>query len=176
MARKIMVIRHAEKPVPGHFKGVRHSGETDEHSLIVRGWQRAGALIRFFMQPDHAAIAVPTHLIGASFAGNTSRRPHQTLVPLSHAMGLKVDESFTKNQEAAVAKHCLCLDGVVLISWHHECIPALAAAIAPKTTVPPQWADDCFDRVWVFDAEPGSGWRFQQVPQRLLAGDAGSFD
>ena len=174
MPHKIMIIRHAEAPVPGQFKGVRQSGEDDEHSLIVRGWQRAGALIRFFMRPEHPAIAVPTHLIGSSFAGNTSRRPHQTLVPLSHAMALAVDESFNKNQEAALAARCLGLDGVVLISWHHECIPALASALAPNTPVPPQWPDDCFDRVWVFDAERDGGWRFQQVPQRLLAGDADS--
>ena len=42
-------------------------------------------------------------------------RPHQTLVPLSHAMGLAVDESFTKSQEADVAARCLGLDSVVLI-------------------------------------------------------------
>lgn len=87
MPHKIMIIRHAEAPVPGQFKGLRQSGEEDEHSLIVRGWQRAGALIRFFMRPEHAAIAVPTHLIGPSHTDDTSRRPHQTLVPLSHAMG-----------------------------------------------------------------------------------------
>ena len=172
MPHKIMIIRHAEAPVPGQFKGVRQSGEDDEHSLIVRGWQRAGALVRFFMRPEHAAIAVPTHLIGSSHTYDTSRRPHQTLVPLSHAMGLAVDESFTKSQEADVAARCLGLDSVVLISWHHECIPALATAIAPKAKVPQQWPDDCFDRVWVFDAERDGGWRFQQVPQRLLAGDA----
>ena len=30
----------------------------------------------------------------------------------------------------------------------------------------------CFDRVWVFDADCDGSWRFQQVTQRLLAGDA----
>lgn len=96
MPHKIMVIRQAEKPVPGQFKGVRQSGEDDEHSLIVRGWQRAGALIRFFMRPEYAAIAVPTHLIGSSHTDDTSRRPHQTLLPLSHAMGLAVDRASPK--------------------------------------------------------------------------------
>ena len=115
MPHKIMVICQAEKPVPGQFKGVRQSGEDDEHSLIVRGWQRAGALIRFLMRPEHAAIAVPTHLICSSHTDDTRRRPHQTLVPLSHAMGLAVDESFTKSQEADVAARCLGLDSVVLI-------------------------------------------------------------
>ena len=46
-----------------------------------------------------------------------------------------------------------------------------AAAIAPKTVVPGKWPEDCFDRVWVFEPVRG-GWSFQQVPQRLLAGDA----
>src|SRR5262245_13825908 len=43
-AIKIMLVRHAEKPgiYGGKLcEGVRSSGEQDEDSLIVRGWQRA---------------------------------------------------------------------------------------------------------------------------------------
>jgi hypothetical protein len=176
MARKIMVIRHAEKPIPGRVHGVRQRGAVDDCALSVRGWQRTGALIRFFLQPDHPAISVPDHLVAATYdrsAGDGSRRPRQTLIPLAHAMGVKINATFTKHQEAQAAAHCHALEGVVLVSWHHECIPALAKAIAPEVQVPPHWPDECFDRVWVFEPARG-GWTFQQVPQRLLAGDAES--
>ena len=48
-ANKIMVIRHAEKPSDdGAIEGVTAAGEKCKHELIVRGWQRAGALARLF--------------------------------------------------------------------------------------------------------------------------------
>ena len=37
---------------------------------------------------------------------------------------------------------------------------------------PDPWPDDCFDRVWVFKPARGGAWYFEQIPQRLLAGDA----
>jgi hypothetical protein len=50
---KIMVIRHAEKPdEAGTTFGVSVEGNQDPEALIVRGWQRAGALTTFFAPPD----------------------------------------------------------------------------------------------------------------------------
>lgn len=43
-ATKIMLIRHAEKPIKD-FYGVTDKGVRDRHTLIVKGWQRAGALV-----------------------------------------------------------------------------------------------------------------------------------
>src|SRR5262249_5826382 len=43
----ILVIRHAEKP-EGDDLGVDQKGNPTPESLIVRGWQRAGALAVFF--------------------------------------------------------------------------------------------------------------------------------
>jgi hypothetical protein len=56
---KIMLIRHAEKPVSDSPAGVREDGSSDKHSLIVRGWQRAGGLVEFFAKPTRPGIAVP---------------------------------------------------------------------------------------------------------------------
>ena len=51
--RKIMVIRHAEKPDDaGTVFGVTAGGQQDPEELTVRGWQRAGALVTFFAPPD----------------------------------------------------------------------------------------------------------------------------
>jgi len=43
-ATKVMIIRHAEKPV-GQINGIDESGNQDSNSLIPQGWQRPGALI-----------------------------------------------------------------------------------------------------------------------------------
>ena len=52
-ARKIMVIRHAEKPDDaGTIFGITIEGHQDSEELSVRGWQRAGALATFFAPPD----------------------------------------------------------------------------------------------------------------------------
>jgi len=42
-----MVIRHAEKP-EGSIQGVDIDGNDGPENLVVQGWQRAGALARFF--------------------------------------------------------------------------------------------------------------------------------
>ena len=59
---KIMVIRHAEKPIAGRADGVRARGEKDDASLVARGWQRAGALVGFFLNPTSADVVRPAHL------------------------------------------------------------------------------------------------------------------
>ena len=53
LAERIMVIRHAEKPDEhGRVGGVDPAGKADEHALSPLGWQRAGALVRFFAPRD----------------------------------------------------------------------------------------------------------------------------
>ena len=60
---KIMLIRHGEKPPPlGPPKGIKEDGREDDHSLIVRGWQRAGALTTYFCYPHDGAIVCPTKI------------------------------------------------------------------------------------------------------------------
>ncbi len=47
-ARKIMVLRHAEKLEPERdVHGVDASGRQDSCELSVRGWQRAATLVQF---------------------------------------------------------------------------------------------------------------------------------
>src|SRR5579885_3119382 len=61
---KIMLIRHAERPsADKRFRGVTIEGRKDKEELTVRGWQRAGALVRFFAPLDghfvHPGLARP---------------------------------------------------------------------------------------------------------------------
>jgi broad specificity phosphatase PhoE len=63
-----MFIRHGEKPQPGGDAGVNANGTIDDESLTPRGWQRAGALARFFCRtpPD------PSILPGTVFASGVA--------------------------------------------------------------------------------------------------------
>jgi hypothetical protein len=179
---KLMIIRHAEKPGDGKPFGVRARGERDDKSLTTRGWQRAGALARFFAPLEgrgrHPALAAPNALVAAGHRKaeeQSSRRSPQTLRPLSQLLGLTIDDRFSKGHEADMMKAALARDGVVLIAWAHEFIPAILANLPGATATPKQWPDDRFDLVWILDrssdAARGSTWTFTQAPQLLLGGD-----
>jgi hypothetical protein len=174
---KIMVIRHAEKPIDGKPLGLRTSGKADPESLTTRGWQRAGALARFLAPADgrlaHPALATPTAIVAsrAEPGAGASRRPKQTVKPLAELLGLAIDLSFGKDEEPAMVASLLAREGVVLVSWVHEGIPPLVAALPGAPPVPAAWPEDRFDVVWVLDPAPASGWTLTQVPERLLAGD-----
>jgi hypothetical protein len=173
--RKIMLIRHGEKPpVLGTPAGVREDGSHHHGSLVVRGWQRAGALAQFFGAPWDPAIACPTHLYSPPPQGNDGDhgRPNQTIVPLGAKLALEVDVRFVLDGERELVADALARAGVILIAWEHKRIPRIANAIlGDQTTAPQSWPEERFDVVWVFDLQPGGGYRFSQRPQLLMAGD-----
>lgn len=171
---KIMVIRHAEKPVPDRTEGVRWRGKPDPESLTALGWQRAGALVHFFEHAYAPRIARPDHLFAVSFDRakiDSSRRSKQTLRPLSQKLGLSVDDRFGKEQEDLLVQAFTGLSGTVLVAWAHESILQIADALGVSALMPSDWPDDRFDVVWVFDRQAGQ-IAFTQVPQCLLAGDS----
>ncbi|HKR64784.1 MAG TPA: hypothetical protein VJZ00_13715 [Thermoanaerobaculia bacterium] len=173
---KIMVVRHAEKPIEG-AAGVEVDGTADAESLIVRGWQRAGALAVLF-DPSRGelqdpSLATPACLYSAKFdASKHSKRPYETLVPLAAKLDLTIDDSYKKDDYATMLQDAASCDGVVLIAWQHDDIPSIGNILmGNETSVPQSWPGDRFDMVWVFDAQEGGGYTFTQVPQLLLAGD-----
>lgn len=178
LASKVMVIRHAEKPTASPpFYGVTAAGEKDPESLIVRGWQRAGALA-CLLAPSRGPLQSPElaqpQLLYASDKQSGSQRPLETITPLATKLRIKVDTSFKKGQEKDLVKKVLARPGIVLICWQHEAIPEIANRIlGDQTTAPQEWPGSRFDLVWVFDRDPDSGtYYFSQVPQLLLAGDS----
>jgi hypothetical protein len=202
-APKIMIIRHAEKPPeppkqPPPF-GVTADGVQDKESLIVRGWQRAGALASFFAPPPGAplpnpALATPQYVYSAKIeggaapaakgkkkVGSKSERPQETITPLVDKLGAAVttDYTFDKGDEKELAAAAVSRDGVVLICWQHQSITAITEhlPVSHKTPVPGQWpapgGHSRFDVVWVFDLNAkGDKYKYQQIPQCLLAGDS----
>ena len=175
-ASKILLIRHTEKP-DGANTGVSPAGSADEKSLTVRGWQRAGALVCLLAPPEGVtrmrALAAPGFLFASH---SSSRRPEQSVLPLAAKLGVRINLDFGKGDEdrlVLAAKNC---DGVVLISWQHEYMAAVANAIlGDKHIAPQEWPKDRFDVIWIFDLDPVTGrYAFTQLPQRLLAGDLAS--
>ena len=191
---KVMIIRHGEKPTIKNQPpfGVTQDGEQGWESLTVRGWLRAASLGRLFNptgnqfpndaldRPVSIYASAPRHpgVALEQDEASKSKRPLQTITPLAQELTIAPVLDFGKGQEAALAKQVLAQSGVVLISWQHEAIVEIAnylvASHEPKATIPGKWPNDRFDIVWVFDppVKNKGRWKFTQVPQRLLPGDA----
>jgi hypothetical protein len=173
--RKIILIRHAEKPVPDQgILGVDELGRPDRRSLSVRGWQRAGALVRFFAPrhgaPADEAIERPDVLFAAS-PRSKSRRPLQTLCNLAAHLDLAIQQEFDSDgDEARLIDAARSTATVALVSWRQDSMAALARLLLDDDVPVPEWDKQRFDIAWVFTRERRA-WRFTQVPQLLLPGD-----
>jgi hypothetical protein len=91
--------------------------------------------------------------------------------PLAELIGqdrLRLD--FSEGEEQKLVAAGLAVDGVVLISWHHEAIPAIKDSLLGDHSSPRKWDKERFDLVWIFTRTAAS-WRFEQVAQLLLGGD-----
>ncbi len=178
-ANKIMVIRHAEKPSDdGAILGVTANGANDKHELIVRGWQRSGALARLFAPRNGFAsplLAQPRTIFASKVdKDGKSLRPQHTVLELATLLTLELILDRGKGEEDKLVKDAIAADGPVLIAWEHEAIPDIGNVIlGNKTTVPQKWPGARFDLVWVFDrVGASSDWSFAQVPQLVLSGDS----
>jgi len=178
-ASKIMVIRHGEKPAAsGSPFGVTIDGSQDAESLIVQGWQRAGALATLFAPSrgplQSPELATPQFLYASGISKHSnSKRPQETITPLQQKISVSIDTGFLKGDETDMVNDAVSQSGIVLICWEHQAIPGIANQILGNNTTAPQtWPGDRFDLVWVFDLDASTGqYGFTQVPQLLLAGD-----
>ena len=187
---KIMIIRHAEKPPnPPNKKGpwdVQADGQSGGgKSLILPGWQRAGALNAFFApyqsRPSNPEIATPDFIYAAN-PSNESQRPWETVTPLAawlrYAQGT-AQFNATYNiggGEQDLVTNVLGLSGTVLVCWEHDNImPNIMGAINKQVPIAnyssiPNPFPDVFYLVWVLDLK-GSSYTWTSVNQNLMAGD-----
>ena len=184
---QIIIIRHAQKPTkkPKH-DGIREDGTPDPESLIVRGWQHAGALASIFFVagdgPIDARMSRPDVIFAAGegkkkvmidgrkvTVGSHSRRPLETVTPMARRLDLTPVTTFTKGEESMLVKDVMAREGTVLICWQHEDIAAIGNLIVGNdTTVPQTWPENRFDLIWVFD-RAGKTWKFRQFfHERLM--------
>lgn len=172
-----MIIRHAEKPGASgdDDRGVSPTGEPDRHELTVTGWQRAGALVRFFAPSVGAPpppLAVPAVLVAsAAIPGSPSLRAQRTLAPLSRMLGLPIRCRHAEGEEHALAASLRAGATPALVCWHHKSIAPLVEALTDGAVAPRHWPDERFDLVWVLERGGAGRWTFAAVPQRLLPGD-----
>src|SRR5215211_6707860 len=102
-ATKIMLIRHAEKPLsdPPPY-GVTSDGEREKESLTIRGWQRAGALTTLFAPANtfqDPSLARPQFLYASKFIKrNGSRRAVETLTPLAEKLAIRINSNFPREE------------------------------------------------------------------------------
>ena len=128
-------------------------GVPNPDELSVRGWQRAGALVRLFAPLDGvtgAGIRTPDFLFaqGLTQHARSVRAPH-TLGPLAALLGKAISTEFFKGQEEQLAGALRALTGPVLVAWEHRAICVLANFLMGDDLHTPQtWPDDCFDVVW----------------------------
>jgi hypothetical protein len=178
----IMVIRHAEKPKvnpgePDLGLGVSEMGEEDKHSLVVRGWQRAGAWAVLFgsgaFGPDYpkpGAVFAANPVAPPKADGSVSERPCNTILPLCRRLNITPVRQFGVGDETPMLEAVKALSGVVLISWEHKKIQDV---IAPALGHNVQWGGTRFDVVLRFDRAPGgTNWNIRQLFPQLLAGDS----
>jgi hypothetical protein len=185
-ALTILVIRHAEKPndskAPWPGPGFTEKGLSDDKSLVIRGWQRAGAWAALFGSglggDEYPRPAVIYAADPNSPNGNEpSRRPFETITPLAARLKLTPVTKHAQGDEAALIKEVVGLTGVVLISWEHKHIfQDILPAIANGQTLPglpTAWDGKRFDVVLRFDrANTGAPWSFRQSFPQLLSGDS----
>jgi broad specificity phosphatase PhoE len=175
---RIIYIRHAEKPEKGGDSGATANGAPDSKSLTPRGWQRAGALVRYFCPlPPLSLIEsmTPRTIFAADVdADDPSMRPIETVTPLFEYLQTQgpVDfiTSYEKTDHDGLTQDLLRREGVVLVAWEHKQIPALIACIPGAPATPGSWPDDRFDMCWILD-RTANGWSFSQKPQLLLVND-----
>ena len=137
-------MRHAEKPADVH-----------DPDLSPAGRQRAGLLVDFIQE----TFALPAFLF-ASAESKHSRRPIETLEPLSNNCGVSIDSSFADQDYAALAhellKHNRYEDKLSVICWLHGNIPSIGHALqVPDGAYPDPWDRDVFNLI--LDVKCASG-------------------
>ncbi|GJD54578.1 histidine phosphatase family protein [Methylobacterium dankookense] len=182
-ALTVLLLRHAEKP-GGDYPGVGRTfeGKRDDKSLIVRGWQRAGAWAALLGSGLSADYPLPTIIYAArpepvTAEASFSHRPWETALPLARRLYLDVNTRWGVGQEQALVEELTKLTGTVAIFWEHKAIPTqiIPALLGSQSIpgVPAKWDSDRFDVVLRFDrATPDAPWSYRQLSPRLLDGDS----
>jgi hypothetical protein len=179
-ALTLLIIRHAEKPGenwPG--PGSEFDATPDKESLVLRGWERAGAWTALFGAglggTDYPTPALVYAANDSGSGDDVSKRPEETVSALSPRLGLQTNLTYAKGQEAALVKELLGLSGVVLVAWEHKAIVESIVPLIPVSsgTPPTHWNGSRYDVVLRFDRpDGGSSFAFTELFPMLLSGDS----
>jgi broad specificity phosphatase PhoE len=138
MAKRILVMRHAEK-----------SGDPQDPDLTPAGHQRAESLATFI--PDR--IGKPDYIFATSVSKH-SARPYETVEPLAKSTGVLIDTTYADQDYGALAE-TICGDEkfegkLIVVCWHHGNIPNFLHALqVPDGEYPDPWERDVFNLILV---------------------------
>ena len=178
----VMFARHGEKPGDsGPPHGINDRGETDKHSLSVRGWTRAGALAALLAHApmgSHPHLVRPERIVATAPSRNAkSRREMDTALPLGSRVRVDVEGTHGHGSEAAARQDILGQRRDTFVVWHHGSLAHFVRGfpIANPDQVPDEWPDDRFDMIWILRRGADEvSYTFSSVDQRLLSGDVGA--
>jgi hypothetical protein len=133
----ILIIRHAEKPEAGN-------------GLSAEGKARAKAYENYFKGFTMDGQPLKLDYLFAAADSKESHRARLTIEPTGQALGIAIDSRYKNKEFQALANKIKSKfhGSAILISWHHDKIPALLSALGvdPSTVVPKgKWPDDVFD-------------------------------
>lgn len=184
----VLLIRHAEKPKKAWLgPGLTVNGTIDDGSLVIRGWQRAGAWSALFGAglggadyPKPATVyAADPDQDNAPEDVEPSQRPYETASPLAArlSVGGAPMKKYGLSAEDKLVADILKQTGTVLVCWEHK---AIVKAIVPLllggqkiAEVPKKWDGARFDVVFRFDRDGAAKtWEFKQLCPCLLSGDS----
>jgi len=120
VSSNILLMRHAEKPIEAlREKAFDCQSQKDSRSLSERGWERARKLPQLFAPAGSAAshLPVPDRIFASAFrpGGGHSRRPEETVRPLSDQLRRPVDLNWALHQEKAFGAVLARLQGTSLV-------------------------------------------------------------
>jgi hypothetical protein len=133
---RLLVMRHAEK-----------TGDKNDMHLSAAGQARAEKLAAYIPQTFGKL-----GFIVAAMQSKHSNRSYETVVPLSRASGVVIDERFKDDQAealiASLGSDPAFAGKLGIISWHHSALPALIANLgAAEGTYPDPWDPSAFDLI-----------------------------
>jgi hypothetical protein len=161
MPKIVLIIRHAEKP----------RSDVASPDLADKGRERAKVIPSLFLPAEAARFERPNALF-ATCSTKKSNRPVETIVPLSEALNLPINDTYRRGDSASLAQELgsgKYAGKLVLISWHHAEMKELAQSLGVASV--PDWPETLFDRIWRIEWVDGKA-QLVSLPQQLLAGDA----
>jgi hypothetical protein len=195
--KAIYIIRHGEKP------GTPDNDNDGGPDVSIKGSARAASLPSLFVPTNVTCQLVGVQLgvrgffIGAYSSGGVvgsaprfatpdflfatkkssdSNRPAETITPLSVALNLTVNETYSATQysqlAAEIKNNSTYIRKIVMICWHHSTILELACEFGELVPRPKKWDRTVFDRVWEIASTLGPPFPFKNHPQCLLYGDS----
>ena len=161
MPARIIIVRHGEKI-------------DDTHSdLSQKGCERAYQLPLFFETYRTNAVAI--YAQQPKKAGG-SIRPIETIAPTAEKFGLRINNSFLRDDVTSVANEILNTPAysgkTVLVSWEHNAILNLVAALGIQLPAALQiWPSEIFDQAWIISFNAGKTPVLEIVAEHVLPTD-----